>query len=110
MQVPRLRNIDRDPTSLLGLPRINVIARQRAEGSVEGIILVLIRFPGLASPTGQSGGCGRALGTMAKKAFYEIHFCYLKLSNRSFLNPRQVRLMAERQILQDSVEVSRSKE
>jgi hypothetical protein len=47
---------------------------------------------------------------MAKKAFYEIHFCYLKLSNRSFLNPRQVRLMAERQILQDSVEVSRSKE
>ncbi len=50
VQVPSLRNVDRNPHPVLGLPGINVITWQRTESSVERINLVLVTLPGLARP------------------------------------------------------------
>lgn len=46
MQIPGLRNVDRNPTAILRLPRIDKIAGQRLEGGIQGEHLVEILLPG----------------------------------------------------------------
>jgi len=55
VQISRLGNVDRNPTAVLGLFGINVIARQRPESSVNGMNLVLILVAGLPEPTDGQG-------------------------------------------------------
>ena len=45
VQVASLRNVDRNPTSILGLLGIDVISGQGLECSVQGVNLVWILFP-----------------------------------------------------------------
>ena len=45
VQIAGLRNVDRNPTPILRLGRIEVIAGQSLEGSVQGINLGLILLP-----------------------------------------------------------------
>ena len=51
VQISRLSNVDGNPTTVLGLFGINVIAWQRPESSVNGMNLVLIPLAGLPEPT-----------------------------------------------------------
>jgi len=51
VQISRLSNVDGNPTTVLGLFGINVIAWQRPESSVNGMNLVLIPVAGLPEPT-----------------------------------------------------------
>ena len=53
VQVASLRNVDRDPSPILGLLRIDVIAGQRLEGSIKRMDFVLILLSGLPRPTNQ---------------------------------------------------------
>jgi hypothetical protein len=55
VQVAGLRNVERNPTTILGLLGINVIAGQRLESSVNGMNLVLIPGAGLPGPTEKQG-------------------------------------------------------
>ena len=50
VQIARLSNIHRNPTPILRLAGIDVIARQRPERSLQGINLVGILLAGLAGP------------------------------------------------------------
>ncbi len=61
VQVASLSNVDRNPSTILSLTRIDVHAGQWPERSVQGINLVLIPFPGLARPVDRSGGCALLL-------------------------------------------------
>jgi len=51
VQISGLSNVDGDPTAVLGLSGINVIAWQRPESSVNGVNFVLILVAGLPEPT-----------------------------------------------------------
>jgi len=51
VQIPSLSSIDGNPTAVLGLSGIDVIAWQRSESSVNGMNLVLILLAGLPGPT-----------------------------------------------------------
>jgi hypothetical protein len=53
VQISSLSNIDGNPTTVLGLFGINVIAGQRSEGCIKGMNLVLILLAGLPRPTDQ---------------------------------------------------------
>ena len=55
VQISRLSNVEGNPTAVLGLFGINVIARQRPESSVNGMNLVLILVAGLPEPTDGQG-------------------------------------------------------
>ena len=50
MQIARLSDVDRDPTPILGLFGIYVIAGQRPERSLKGMDLVRILLAGLTAP------------------------------------------------------------
>jgi hypothetical protein len=50
VQIARLSNVDRNPTPILGLSGVDVIAGQRLKRRVQGINLVLVLLPGLARP------------------------------------------------------------
>lgn len=50
MHVPSLSDINRNPTPVFALPRINVVAGQRTKSSVNRIDLVLILLSRLAGP------------------------------------------------------------
>ena len=51
VQIAGLSNVDRNPTAILGLFGINVIAGQRLERRINRVNLVLIAFAGLAGPS-----------------------------------------------------------
>lgn len=51
VQISSLSNVDGNPTAVLGLFGINVIAWQRPERGVNGMNLVLIPVAGLPEPT-----------------------------------------------------------
>jgi hypothetical protein len=55
MHVPRLRNVDGNPTAVLGLFGVNEIARQGLESSIDEINLVLILLTGLPGPIDEWG-------------------------------------------------------
>ena len=55
VQSSSLSDVDRNPTAVLGLFGINVIAWQRPESSVKGTNLVLILGAGLPGPTDKWG-------------------------------------------------------
>jgi hypothetical protein len=55
VQIPGLRDVDGNPTAVLGLFGVNKITRQRLESSVNGINLVLIFVAGLPEPTDEWG-------------------------------------------------------
>ncbi len=55
VQISRLSNVDGNPTALLGLFGINIIAWQRPESRVNGMNLVLIPVAGLPEPTDGQG-------------------------------------------------------
>ena len=67
VQISRLSNVDRNPTTVLGLFGINVIAWQRPESSVNGTNLVLILVAGLPGPTDKWGR--RALRATTEQMF-----------------------------------------
>ena len=54
VQVTSLSDIDRNPTAILGLSGINLIARQCLEGSIHRVYFVWILFAGLTGPV---NGC-----------------------------------------------------
>jgi hypothetical protein len=57
VHVPSLRNVDGDPTAVLGLFGVNEIARHGLESSIDGINLVLILLTGLPGPIDEWGRC-----------------------------------------------------
>jgi hypothetical protein len=57
MQIPSLRNVDGNPTAVLGLPGIDVNAGQRFKSSLQGIDLVLVFLAGLPGPIPRGGRC-----------------------------------------------------
>jgi len=57
VQIASLSDIDRNPSSILGLFGVDVIARQRLERSVQGKNFVWILLAGLARPPDQTRGC-----------------------------------------------------
>jgi hypothetical protein len=50
MQVPCLRDVDRNPSPIPGLAGIDIIARQWLKGSINRIAFVLVFLAGLARP------------------------------------------------------------
>ena len=61
VQIAGGSNIDRDPTTVLGLPGIDVIPWRRLKSSVKGITLVLILGAGLPGPIDQEGSAALRL-------------------------------------------------
>lgn len=66
MQVARLRNVNGNPTAVLGLSGINVKAWQGSKARVNGIDLVLIRVAGLPKPSAGGGRCALRMRVTAK--------------------------------------------
>ena len=54
VQIASLRDIDRYPTTIFGLPGINIHAGKRPERSVQGMDLKLILLSGLPRPVNTS--------------------------------------------------------
>jgi len=57
MQIPSLRNVDGNPTAVLGLFGVDVKAWQRSKGSADGIDFVLILLAGMPGPIAGGGQC-----------------------------------------------------
>jgi len=66
VQVPGLRDVNRNPTPIFRLLRVDKIAGQRPEGNVQGINCVLIFLSGLPRPIHLRWGLGLDVPVMTK--------------------------------------------
>ena len=73
LQIAGLSDVDRHPTSILGLPGINEIARRRPQSRVYGIDRVRISLPRLAGPVSHIRSRTLPFPVTTEQLFEQVH-------------------------------------